>query len=1120
MTALAKNASEPIPGYTLKKRIGAGGYGEVWKAEVTGDLAKAVKFVYGYLDEDRAARELKALARIKSVRHPFLLSLERIEVVEGQLLIVTELADGSLKDRYEECKKLGGVGIERAELLVYMRDAADALDYMSEHYGLQHLDVKPENLLMVGQRIKVGDFGLVKELHDVSVSMLGGLTPLYAPPELFDGQPSRHSDQYSLAIVYEEMLTGLLPFPGTTAAQLASQHLGSPPRLAPLPPGDQAVVARALSKNPEDRFENCRAFVEALGRAGVGESTQTCVLEHAVASGGEIAPFPNSRTTAANCKLGTKAEPEKPISGTAAYEPEPDEEPSQPTLAPAPERPADRPRKVHSYLTPLPPVKIDAGDDRLRPTLFIGIGGTGAAVLTRLRRRLLDKLPNEAALAAFPMLLLDVSAEALQQAAFSVNASESATFSTVAMPLRRPQDYRGDPRFHAQSTSRRWLYNIPRSLQTDGLRPLGRLALIDHLSKVCERVRAATTAMLAPETIAAASNGAGLKWNAEAPRVFLVASISGGAGSGMLIETAYAVRKVLHELKLPQELCGLLTHSAPRHQTGRDLAAANAVACLGELQQFNLGTGYPGDAACGLPAFAPETRTFDEAYLVHLGDQLAAEDFEQRAAEIAEYALLECSTSVGASLRACRAGESSPPVDAEGGLQIRSLGLTRISSADESLATSATEALCQQVTLRWLGEDPAGSEANGARSAASAILGAESQVAAKVRELALDLEPLVSALAELAGYAGGVHRAGPPPSEKVVSSKVSSWAEERAAALVAWLLAIAEDPAIRIRGAHAAAQCCVTHLRATDEAAKSTIARLEAEQAEIESILAAAESPDRSRPKGRAAPSPADLEQKRVHLEQLKPRQAMLRYARQVLQAVCGKAMLAAERLRDLSRDVQFFATQFPAGTWNEPEEVVEGNRDLAADVRAVARESLVRCMTKEAARLDGEFAAGYLHAHGGLVKLFAVAESRAALAASLRSAARSAIVQALQSVDVVGAIFNADTNPDWAVKQLRNCLDSAKPRLAAAADQCQLFVIAPAGSENSQLERLVAQQTGLSPQAIAALDADVYFCYLSAPLAVRSIATELADRRSDYIEAASRLHTRNDISWHPVVTL
>ncbi len=276
--------TEPIAGYVITERIGAGGYGEVWKARAPGGLVKAVKFIYGRLDDERAACELRALERIKRVRHPFLLSLERIEVVEGQLIILTELADASLKDRFEQCRRQGLPGIPREELLVYLHDAADALDYMSEEHSLQHLDVKPENLLLVGGRVKVADFGLVKEINDRTVSLLGGLTPVYAAPETFDGHPSRHSDQYSLAIVYQEMLTGVLPFPGRTTAQLMSQHLYSRPRLAPLPACDRPLIERALSKDPNQRFSGCRELIEALraaGRSGGGFAVLTVAGEGA-----------------------------------------------------------------------------------------------------------------------------------------------------------------------------------------------------------------------------------------------------------------------------------------------------------------------------------------------------------------------------------------------------------------------------------------------------------------------------------------------------------------------------------------------------------------------------------------------------------------------------------------------------------------------------------------------------------------------------------------------------------------------------------------------------------------------------------------------------------------------
>src|SRR5947208_2675338 len=123
---------EPIPGYKLIARLGRGGFGEVWKAEAPGGLHKAIKFVYGDLtatgDGEPAEQELKSLERVKTVRHPYILSLERFEVVDGQLLIVMELADRNLWDCFRDCRGKGLPGIPRGELLGYLDEAAEALD--------------------------------------------------------------------------------------------------------------------------------------------------------------------------------------------------------------------------------------------------------------------------------------------------------------------------------------------------------------------------------------------------------------------------------------------------------------------------------------------------------------------------------------------------------------------------------------------------------------------------------------------------------------------------------------------------------------------------------------------------------------------------------------------------------------------------------------------------------------------------------------------------------------------------------------------------------------------------------------------------------------------------------
>src|SRR3954449_12054298 len=170
MAVRIESHAEPLPGYRLIERLGGGGFGEVWKAEAPGGLHKAIKFVFGDLGStddgsQRAEQELKAMSRVKTVRHPYILSLERYDILDGQLIIVMELADRNLWDRYKECKAEGLVGIPRPELLDYMEEIAEALDLMNIQYQLQHLDVKPQNLFLVHQHIKVADFGLVKDLE-------------------------------------------------------------------------------------------------------------------------------------------------------------------------------------------------------------------------------------------------------------------------------------------------------------------------------------------------------------------------------------------------------------------------------------------------------------------------------------------------------------------------------------------------------------------------------------------------------------------------------------------------------------------------------------------------------------------------------------------------------------------------------------------------------------------------------------------------------------------------------------------------------------------------------------------------------------------------------------------
>ncbi len=583
-----------IDGYRLVQRIGAGGYGEVWRADAPGGLSKAVKLVFGFHDEARASRELKALNRIKDLRHPFLLSLERIEVIDAQLVVVTELADCCLKDRFDACRKEGLPGIPRDELLRYLVDSAEALDYMTEVHSLQHLDVKPENLLIVGNHAKVADFGLVKSIQDVTASMMAGLTPLYASPEVFNDQPSRQSDQYSLAIVYQEMLTGTLPFPGRNLAQLTAQHLNSPPRLNMLPPRDRDILSKALAKKPQERYRSCAEMIQAL------------------ISADSIAHLPQVRSGADSQDQSSKTDT-KTIScnDTKSSDDESRSSSSEPETLRMDSDNAQwhvRSSKVWEEITPhkqivLPPKGDDRTQRELRPSVVLGIGGVGNRIVRHLVDRRLELVGTQAEQHWCQCVAIDTDTNDLIQSTGQLGAaSGTPSLSTLEMPLRRPQAYRNLSRQLTKSMSRRWLYNIPLSLKTEGMRPLGRLAFADHAARLREKIQGAVAAAIdqAQANMDPASDN--YLWQAK-PRVVLVMSSSGGTGSGMVWDAFALAQEVVQEYGGNGADVSLwLIHATPNGVEQQDLARCNTYACLRELFHFQVTGEYPGDPVTKIPA--------------------------------------------------------------------------------------------------------------------------------------------------------------------------------------------------------------------------------------------------------------------------------------------------------------------------------------------------------------------------------------------------------------------------------------------------------------------------------------------------------------------------------------
>ena len=204
----------------------------------------------------------------------------------AELIIVMGLGDQSLFDRFQACRSEGHKGVPEDELLRYMVDAARAIDFLnspvhdsgSGPIAIQHCDIKPHNLMIVGGAIQICDFGLARMLG-ADRATTAAATIAYAAPECLDpGKPSPTTDQYSLAISYYEMRNGVLPYATETLTAIMEAKKTGGLDFSASPSGEQDVLRRATSPDPASRYPSTSAMVEALRQAARGELIATAKI--------------------------------------------------------------------------------------------------------------------------------------------------------------------------------------------------------------------------------------------------------------------------------------------------------------------------------------------------------------------------------------------------------------------------------------------------------------------------------------------------------------------------------------------------------------------------------------------------------------------------------------------------------------------------------------------------------------------------------------------------------------------------------------------------------------------------------------------------------------------------
>lgn len=704
MAVRAEPHAEPIPGYRLIERLGGGGFGEVWRAEAPGGMHKAIKFVFGDLSsggdsDQRAKQELKALERVRSVRHPYILSLERYEVIDGQLLIVMELADRNLWDRFKECRSRGLPGIPREELLHYMREAAEALDLMNQEYQLQHLDIKPQNIFLVSGHIKVADFGLVKDLEGSQASVTGGITPVYAAPETFDGKVTRFSDQYSLAILYQELLTGLRPFNGVNVRQLILQHISAPPNVTPLPENDRPAIARSLAKTPDERFPSCRDLVHALtasGRPG-GDAPTAPVAAQSLPPDWQGGPPASLATGVLSAGLVT-ANIRLPLPDVASHQGTTESlRPAEPVML----QPVEVARRVA-------PAEV-AGSGSLFPTLVIGLGQVGLTVLQQLRETLHTRVAPLKDLGQIRFLHIDTDSEVMRTATRGSPAGRLTSAEMLLMPLNRPSYYLKPREGRASFTAwlnPRMLYRIPRSQVTTGVRALGRLAFCDNFRILVRRLQMELESALDPEALASAARLTRLGVRSNRPRVYLATSVAGGTGSGMFLDLAYTLRALLRQMgyDIP-DVVGLLFLPPVDSSRSRVMALGNAYAALTELNYFGSpGTTFHGKYHDREAPFSDDGPPFSRNLMLPLpeeSDEVATREVIDLAAQ---FLYRDMATPFGKVADLARADILAPAWERRG-QYFQTFNLFQLSWPRHSLLSSLSRHLCQRIVNRWASKD-------------------------------------------------------------------------------------------------------------------------------------------------------------------------------------------------------------------------------------------------------------------------------------------------------------------------------------------------------------------------------------------------------------------------------
>lgn len=257
--------------YRILDLLGRGGMGRVYRAyDTTTDRVVALKVLPPHLAEDQDFQQrFRREARIAAaLNDPHVVPIHGFGELDGRLYVDMRLIEGRHLSQYIN---ENGDRLSPEQTVAVIEQVAAALD-SARQAGLIHRDIKPMNILVTTAHnfVYLIDFGLARTEADTQLTQTGATmgTVAYMAPERFKGKTDHRADVYSLACVLHECLTGKRPYAGESLEEQLNAHLNAPPprpsATAPgVPPGFDAVVARGMAKDPEQRYQTAIELAEA-----------------------------------------------------------------------------------------------------------------------------------------------------------------------------------------------------------------------------------------------------------------------------------------------------------------------------------------------------------------------------------------------------------------------------------------------------------------------------------------------------------------------------------------------------------------------------------------------------------------------------------------------------------------------------------------------------------------------------------------------------------------------------------------------------------------------------------------------------------------------------------------